>query len=78
MSERKVEIFETTAGQVTALLARLGVSDQQRVTVMIEPDDWISKARQAARPLVVAAGLSDNAIDRLIDEARTEVQPHLK
>jgi hypothetical protein len=78
MSERKVEIFETTAGQIAALLARLGISEQQRVTVLIEPDDWISKARRAARPLVVAAGLTDDDIDHLIDEARTEVQPQLK
>ena len=50
MSERKVEIFEPTAGQITALLARLGVSEQQRVMVLIEPDDWISKTRHAAQP----------------------------
>jgi len=47
------------------------------VTVMIEPDDWLTKSRQESRRLVIAAGLSDEDIDRLIDQARAEVQPHL-
>lgn len=47
------------------------------VTVMIEPDDWLTKARQESRRLVIAAGLGDDDIDRLIDQARNAVQPHL-
>ena len=45
------------------------------VTVMIEPDDWLTKARQASRRLVIAAGLSDDDIDRLIKGAQKEVEP---
>ena len=41
---------------------------------MIEPDDWLTKARQESRRLVIAAGLSDD-IDRLIKRAQKEVEP---
>ena len=75
MPDRDIEVFETTAGQVKAVLARLGVSDQQHVTVMVEPNDWLWKAREVSRPLVIAAGLSDDDIDRLIKQAQKEVEP---
>ncbi len=75
MSESEIEVVETTAGQIADVLKRLGVPQERRVTVMIEPDDWLTKARQESRRLVVAAGLSDADIDRLIDEARAEAQP---
>ena len=29
------------------------------ITVMIEPDNWLTKARQGSRRLVIRAGLSD-------------------
>jgi hypothetical protein len=77
MAEKEIEVFETTAGQVADVLKRLGVPKERKVTVMIEPDDWLTKARHESRRLVIAAGLSDEDIDRLIEEARTEVQPHL-
>jgi hypothetical protein len=70
------DIIETTAGQVAAELQRRGISPEQRVTVTIEPDDWLSRARRLMRPRVEAAGWSDEDIDRFIDEARTEV--HLR
>ena len=75
MAEKDIEVIETTAGQIAEVLRRLGVSAERRVTVMIDPDDWLSKARQESRRLVIAAGLSDEDIDRLIDEARAEVRP---
>lgn len=78
MVEKDVEVFETTAGQVADVLKRLGVPEERIVTVMIEPDDWLTRARQESRRVVIAAGLSDEDIDRLIDQARTEVQPHLR
>jgi hypothetical protein len=40
------------------------------ITVMIEPDDWLTKARQESRLLVIAAGLSGDDIDRLIKQAQ--------
>lgn len=57
------------------MLKRLGVPKERMVTVIIEPDDWLTKARQESRSLVIAAGLSDDDIHRLINQARTEVQP---
>ena len=76
MSDKSIEVVETTAGQVADVLERLGVPRERMVTVVIEPDDWLTRARQQSRRLVVAAGLADDDIDRLIDEARAEVQPH--
>ena len=48
---------------------------ERMVTLMIEPDDWLTKARQESRRLVIAAGLSDDDIDRLIKRAQKEVEP---
>ncbi|MGB8841390.1 MAG: hypothetical protein WCC64_09965 [Aliidongia sp.] len=78
MMKKEIDVFETTARQVPAMLVRLGIAAQQRVTVIVEPDDWIQKARQASRPLVVAAGLSDEDIDQLIKQAQEEVAPYLE
>ena len=75
MSEKEIEVFETTAGQIADVLKHLGVPNERMVTVMIEPDDWLTKARQESRRLVIAAGLSDEDIDRLINRARSEAQP---
>jgi len=73
-----IEVIETTAGQVNDVLKRLDLPKERVITLMIEPDDWLAKARRESRRLVIAAGLSDEDIDRLIDQARAEVQPHLK
>ncbi|HJU19677.1 MAG TPA: hypothetical protein VJ770_24755 [Stellaceae bacterium] len=75
MAEEEIEVFETTAGQVTDVLKRLRIPDERMVTVMIEPNDWLAKARQASRRLVIEAGLSDDDIDRLIKRAQEEVEP---
>jgi len=55
MADREIEVFETTAGQVTDVLERLGVGKERMVTVMIEPDEWLTKARKESRRLVIAA-----------------------
>lgn len=75
MAENEIEVFETTAGQVMDVLSRLGVAKERMVTVAVEPDDWLTKARRESRRLVIAAGLSDDDIDRMIDQARAEVPP---
>jgi hypothetical protein len=75
MASKEIEVVETTAGQITDVLERLGVAKDRMVTVMIEPDDWLTRARQESRRLVIAAGLDDDDIDRLIDQARDDVQP---
>jgi hypothetical protein len=77
MAEKEIEVFETTAGQVADVLKRLGVPKKRMITVMIEPDDWLTKARQGSRRLVIQAGLSDEDIDRMIKQAQKEVEPPL-
>ena len=76
---RKADVIETTVGKLTeaaAELARRGLDPSDRVTITIEPDELIP-GRRACRARVIAAGLTDYDIDRLIDEARTEAQPLL-
>ena len=75
MAEKEIEVFETTAGQITDVLECLSVPKERMVTVMIEPDDWLTKARQESRRLVITAGLSDDDIDRLIKRAQKEIEP---
>jgi hypothetical protein len=70
-----VKTFETTAAHVADALAHLGISSDRLLTIVIEPDDWLTKARQESRRRVLAAGLSDEAIDQLIEQAREEVRP---
>ncbi|HTW53385.1 MAG TPA: hypothetical protein VME45_15955 [Stellaceae bacterium] len=70
------EVIETTVGKVATELAKRGLDPQDRITITIEPDELIP-GRRIARARVVAAGLTDDDIDRLIDEARNEAQPHL-
>ena len=77
MAEKEIEVFETTAGQVTDVLKRVGVPKERMITVMIEPDNWLTKARQESRRLVIAAGLSDEDIDRMVKQAQKEVEPQL-
>ena len=75
--ETTPEFIESTAGQVAAELARRGIAPDQRVVVTIEPDDWITQARRYSRPKVIADGLTDDDIDRLIKHAQKEVEPGL-
>ena len=77
MASKEIEVFDTTAGQVTDVLKRLGVGDERMVTVTIEPEDWLTKARRGSRRLVIEAGLSDDDIDRMIKEAQHDVEPRL-
>jgi hypothetical protein len=67
------EVIETTVSKVAAELVRRGFDPDDRVTITIEPDELIP-GRREARARVIAAGLTDGDIDRLIDEARTEAQ----
>ena len=72
----KGEVIKTTVSKVAAELARRGLVPHDRITITIEPDELIP-GRREARARVVAAGLRDDDIERLIDEARTEAQPLL-
>jgi hypothetical protein len=71
------QFIESTAGQVAAELARRGIAPDQHVTVVVEPDDWISEARRFSRRKVIEVGWSDDDIDRLIKQAQKEVDPLL-
>ena len=77
--DARPDFIESTAGEVTAELARRGIRADQRIIVTIEPaepDDWIAKARAYGRPKVVEEGWSDVDIDRIIKEERRAVQTH--
>ncbi len=74
---QRAEVIETTVGEVAAELARRGLDPHHRVTVTVQPDELIP-GRREARLRVIAAGLTDDDIDRLIDEARTEAQPLIR
>jgi hypothetical protein len=69
------EVIETTVGKVGAELARRGLSSDERVVVTIEAGAELIPGRRASRARVVAAGLSDDDIDRLIKQAQREVEP---
>jgi hypothetical protein len=70
------EVIETTVGSVAAELVRRGLDPHDRVTITIEPSEAVP-GRREARARVIAAGLTDEDIDRLIEEARKEAQPLL-
>jgi hypothetical protein len=69
------EVIETTAGNIADELKRRGVGSDERVTVTIDADRELVPGRRASRARVVAAGLSDDDIDRLIKEAQHVVEP---
>lgn len=70
------EVIETTVGKAAAELARRGLDPDDRITITIGPDELIP-GRRAARARVIAAGLSDDDIDRLIKQAQREVESRL-
>ena len=72
------EVIETTANNVSAELARRGIRPDDRVTLTIEPEQELIPGRRQSRALVVAAGLTDDDIDRLIKQAQKEVEPLLR
>lgn len=67
------QTIESTAGEVTAELMRRGIPPQERVTITLEPDRELIPGRKETRARVIAAGMSDDAINRLIEEAREDV-----
>jgi hypothetical protein len=69
------EVIETTAGRVADELARRGIGSDVRVVVTIEQEQELFPGRREARARVVAAGLTDDDIDRLIKQAQREVEP---
>jgi len=68
----QTEVIETTVSEAAAELSRRGLDPDDRITITIEPDELIP-GRRASRARVIAAGLTDDDIDRLIKQAQKEV-----
>ncbi|MEJ2118271.1 MAG: hypothetical protein P8Y36_10385 [Alphaproteobacteria bacterium] len=68
-------IMEVKACEVAEKLRHLGIGSDELVRLTIEPDHEIIPGRRASRANVVAAGLTDCDIDRLIKQAQHEVEP---
>ena len=71
------ETIEVTAGEVAAELKRRGIGSDEKVTLTIEAENEIFPGRRASRARLVAAGYSDEEIDRLIKQAQKDVEPQL-
>ena len=71
------EVIETTVSKVADELTRRGLDPDDRVTITIEPDELIP-GRRASRARVIAAGLTDDDIDRMIKQAQKGVAPLIK
>ena len=71
------DVIETTVAEVTAELLRQGIGADEPVSIIIEPVEGLALARRKSRVRVVAAGLTDAGIDRLIKQAQREVEPDL-
>ena len=69
------QVIEITAGEISAELKRRGISSDERVTLTIEPEQELIPGRRESRARVVAAGLTDEDIDRLVKKAQIEVEP---
>jgi hypothetical protein len=68
------EVIETTVAEVAAELAQRGLDPHYRVTVTIQPDELIP-GRREARLRVIAAGLSDDDLDKMIKQVQRDVEP---
>jgi hypothetical protein len=68
------KIIEVTAGEIADELKRRGISSDERVTLTIGPEREVIPGRRESRARVVAAGLTDDDIDRLIKRAQNEVE----
>ena len=69
-----MQTIQTTAGQATAELQKRGINLANPITIVVETAvDHFLAARAEARANVVAAGLSDDDIDAMIKQARSEI-----
>lgn len=68
-------VIEGAAKEVATELQRQGIGLDEQVTLTIEPE--LIPGRRELRKLVIAAGLTDDDIDRLIKQAQHEVEPLL-
>ena len=68
------QTIETTAGEVAGELLRRGIGSDEQVTLTIEPKQELIPGRRESRARIVAAGLTDADIDRLVKQAQAEVE----
>jgi len=73
--ENTRQTIEIAAGDVAAALHRLGIGSDETVTVTIERERELIPGRRESRARVAASNLTDDDIDRLIKQARREVEP---
>ena len=71
------QVIEVTAGEVAAELKRRGIGSDERVTLTIESERELIPGRRESRARVVAAGLTDDDIDRLVKQAQQEVESRI-
>jgi hypothetical protein len=71
------EVIQVAAGDISAELLRRGIASDEQVTLTIEPERELIPGRRESRARAIAAGLSDDDIDRLIKQAQRGVEPHL-
>jgi hypothetical protein len=69
-------VIEVTVGEIAEKLRNLGIGSDETVRLTVEPDRELIPGRRASRANVVAAGLTDSDIDRLIKQAQHEVEPY--
>jgi hypothetical protein len=69
------QTIEVIAAEVADRLKRLGIGSDELVRITIESERELIPGRREARARVVAAGLGDEDIDRLIKQAQNEVEP---
>ena len=69
------KVIEVAAGEIAEALKREGIGSDERVTLTIEPGQELIPGRRESRARVVAAGLTDDDIDRLIKQAQRDVEP---
>jgi hypothetical protein len=66
---------DVTGGEIVQELARRGINADERRTLTIAQE--LFPGRRESRRLVIAAKLTDEEIDRLIEQAREEAAPRL-
>ena len=69
----RIDRIKTTVEAASTELARRGLSPDEEVVLVIDLEGGPLPGRRGSRALVIAASLSDEDIDRLIEEAREEV-----
>lgn len=67
-------VVKVKAEEATRELLRRGIASDEPVTITIEPGGELIPGRRESRARVVAAGWTDEDIDRLIKEAQHEVE----